>query len=132
MGFDGAQFIGNPRHSIHDAGFFILTECAGACVAHFQETGCAVAAHAGQDHTDRVAAGEFGDGIEQHIDRGAMAVDRVAIDKAAAGRGRIGDLQMTLATRRQIDLADLQARAVRRFCTVGRAEAVQPLGRSSW
>lgn len=118
--------MGHSGHSIDDTSLFVLSEGARPGVPHFEETGRAVAPHAGQDHADRIAPGQFGDRIEQDVDRRAMPVDRLPVNQPAARRRGIGDLQVPVAAGGQIDLADFEAGAVGRLLDGRRAEAVQP------
>ena len=108
---DGAKFEGGPGHAVDDAGLFVLAEGAGAGLAHGQQTRGAVAAHAGQDHADRVAACQFGDRIEQHVHRRPVAVDRCAGRPGGSrAQAALPTLQMPFAAGRQIDPADPSGR----------------------
>src|SRR5262245_38857297 len=95
---------------------------------HFQQARGAIAPHAREYRTDRVAAGEFGDRVEQDIDRWPMTVDRWLVEQPARRRVRVHDGEVAFATGRKIDPADFEPRAVRRFLDLGGAKAVQPLG----
>ena len=60
----------------------VLREVVGAGVLHFQHALGAVGAHAGQHHAERVLARRAGGRPEQHLDRGPVAVDRLAVATA--------------------------------------------------
>jgi hypothetical protein len=51
----------------------------GAGAAHVQQAARAVVAHAGEDDADRVGAGAVRHRLEQHVDRGLVAVDQRAV-----------------------------------------------------
>jgi hypothetical protein len=83
--FDGTEFVGDPWHAVDHAGFLVLSERAGTCMAHFQGDRLRRRGPSRENHTDGISAGKFRDGIEQHIDRRAMTVDRFALERRQQG-----------------------------------------------
>ena len=65
-------------------------------------------------------------GIEQQVDRRAVAVDRLALAQAAFARRAFGDLDVLRAARREIDAAGKQRRAVVGDGDLRREALVQP------
>ena len=99
----------------------------GAGLAHRQQARGAVAAHAGQDDAEPRAPAGGGDGVEQHVHRRAVAVDRIgAIEAAAQGRR---PSPPGARRRRAPDRPGLgRRRAVAGLGHVGPAQASQPRG----
>ena len=77
--FGGADLEGRARHAVDDGACLILRDGAGAGLAHVEQALRAVAAHAGEDARPRPCApARARHRREQHVDRGAVAVDGLA------------------------------------------------------
>ncbi len=84
LALDGAELERGLGHAVDDAARLVLADGLAPACAHRQQALGAVPAHAGEDDAERVAAGGVRDGVEQHVDRGAVAVDRLAVAQPAA------------------------------------------------
>lgn len=106
----------------------VLTECRGAVPAHFQKPLSPIPPHPGQDHADRAGSEPRG-GSKQDINRGAVPrCQRALREPAGEAMAAAADLEMHHAARGDIDMAQLQRRAVTRLADPWRAILVEPLG----
>src|SRR5271157_4501255 len=131
LSFDRADFVCHSGHAVDDRGRFVLPDRAGAGLAHRQEPRRAVAAHAGQDHAERVGATGLGDRVEQRVDRRPVAVDRFAHLKAAPRRPRPANFEMSHAPRSDMNLARSHERAILGLRNASRAHSVEARGERS-
>ena len=72
---NSADLMCNGRHTIDHRGFLVLAYRIGALLPHCQKSGGTVLAHAGHDNAYHLAVHCFRHGLEQHINRWAMATD---------------------------------------------------------
>jgi hypothetical protein len=68
-----------PRRPRLHAGLAILSQREGAGLAHAQQPRRAVSTHAGEDEPNGVATDVLSHGVEEHIDRRPVAVDRSVV-----------------------------------------------------
>jgi hypothetical protein len=117
---------GMPKH--HDTAGFVLHDVVAAGVAQFLHRPCAVGAHAGQHHAQRVRAHHPRGRLEQHLDRRLVAVDRLAVAHAGDVVGARAFDRQVEAARRDVGMAGQHTLAVARF---GHADAAQVSSRAA-
>lgn len=74
---DGAGFDGAAGHTVDNAAGFVLGNRMRVRFFEGAHAVRAVTAHTRQDNPHRFALGGFGHGMEQYIDGGAMAGNRI-------------------------------------------------------
>lgn len=85
----GAEVPCGAWHAKDDGRVFVLCERASASAFEFEESLCAVIAHAGEDDGGDVACAEVGDAAEEDIDRGLVPVDLVSLERAGHQPGSL-------------------------------------------
>ena len=70
---DRSDIVSNHRHSVYDAGIFVLPDGKCSCLAHGKKTVRTVASHTGHDDADLIDGDILGDGMEQNVYRRTVA-----------------------------------------------------------
>lgn len=89
--FSGSEILRSMRHTKNDASGFVLGEGASAGLAEFEQTLCAVLAHAGEEACDGFSAEQGCSGFEEEVNGWALVPNFGTLfeadDVAQASRG---------------------------------------------
>lgn len=75
LGADRADIISDHRHSVYDAGVFVLSDRKGSGLAHLEQSVGAVASHTCHDDADLIDGDILGDRVEQDVYGRTVAAD---------------------------------------------------------
>ena len=129
MNRDCADILCDHRHAVDNAGLLVLPDGVSAGLAHFQQTVSAVLSHPGQDDTDSVTLDGIRNRAEQHIDRRAVSVDFLRLEKIdGVVTAKLDDLHVPIAARRDQYAAAFDDITVDSFFDLHLAETIEPLG----